>query len=454
LSSLCQVSSDLADAFCALYDRSDRAGFRRAAERWHVDAALRAEAAEVERAALEGRLDVAELCRRCQDDAAPRYAAARGLDAALAHVNPASAAIPPAPLEEYALRYAETGRLDTGARGGGLLPRFVRPGREGQLPDELREAFTAVVRVPGGEWEACAHVVLPPWARLQPPDRERGLRIATTPLIADPDELEWRVLQRAGLRFYRISPADRPVTRDRIARIVAGFDERSATIALAPELCLTPALLQEWQTALAERPAAADSALRLVLVGTGNVDDSDPPGNTAVLLDGQTGEQLARQGKVYPFNLRPGDLDLWGLDGRLPAPIDEDLWPAEAIAVIEAGGARLAILVCEDLARLAAFSPRLCAHGVSHILVPVFARPTKDRRWERARAETYSDSTGSSIVVANSLVVATLLDVAPAGVALAVAPGAGVVGRARRPDDVVVFTLRADGPTLSYEPVP
>lgn len=454
MSRICQVSGDLADAFCALYDQIDRASFRRAAERWHVDAALRAVGAEVERAALDGRLDLAELLRRCQGDGARGYAGARGLDAALAHVNPASAAIPPGPLEEYALRYAETGRLDSGGVGGGLLPRFVRPGREGQLPDELREAFTAVVRVAAGEWDACAHVMLPAWARLQRPDRERGVRIATTPLIADPDELEWRVVERAGLRFYRIAPADRRATRDRIARIVAGFDEHGAAIALAPELCLTRALLHEWQAALAERAAAAGSALRLVLVGTGNVDDSDPPGNTAVVLDGQTGEPLARQGKVYPFNLRPGDVELWGLDGRLPTPIDEDLWPAEAIAIIEAGGARLAILVCEDLARLAAFAPRLCAHGVSHILVPVFARPTKDRRWERARAETYSDSTGSSIVVANSLVVATLLDVAPAGVALAVAPGAGVVGRARRPDDVVVFTLRADGPTLSYEPVP
>src|SRR4051794_41764987 len=39
--------------------------------------------------------------------------------------------------------------------------------------------------------------MLPAWARLQRPDRERGVRIATTPLIADPDELEWRVVERA-----------------------------------------------------------------------------------------------------------------------------------------------------------------------------------------------------------------------------------------------------------------
>jgi predicted amidohydrolase len=62
------------------------------------------------------------------------------------------------------------------------------------------------------------------------------------------------------------------------------------------------------------------------------------------------------------------------------------------LCVVEAGGARLAILVCEDLARLHAFAAALHGHGVSLILVPVFARPTKDRRWERSRAEVYSDA--------------------------------------------------------------
>src|SRR3712207_6956832 len=56
-------------------------------------------------------------------------------------------------------------------------------------------------------------------------------------------------------------------------------------------------------------------------------------------------------------------------------------------------------------ARLHAFAGALHGHGVSLLLVPVFARPTKDRRWERARAEVYTDAIGSSVVVANSLVV-------------------------------------------------
>ena len=116
------------------------------------------------------------------------------------------------------------------------------------------------------------------------------------------------------------------------------------------------------------------------MAGSGNVDGSSPPTNEAVLLDARTGEVLVRQRKVHPFNFSQQDLELWGLADRLTAPIDEDLSRGERVCVVEAGGARLAILVCEDLARLHAFAAALHAHGVSLLLVPVFARPTKDRR--------------------------------------------------------------------------
>ena len=122
--------------------------------------------------------------------------------------------------------------------------------------------------------------------------------------------------------------------------------------------------------------------------------------------------------------------------------------------MVEAGGARLAILVCEDLARLHAFAAALHAHGVSLLLVPVFARPTKDRRWERSRAEVYCDAIGSSVVVANSLVIAEILrSPTPVGTAIAVAPGHAAAGHSAEPDDVVVFALEGDGPRVAHQRV-
>src|SRR3712207_2729470 len=105
-------------------------------------------------------------------------------------------------------------------------------------------------------------------------------------------------------------------------------------------------------------------------------------------------------------------------------------------------------------ARLHAFAGALHGHGVSLLLVPVFARPTKDRRWERSRAEVYSDAIGSSVVVANSLVIAEILrSRTPVGTAIAVAPGCAAVGHSSEPDDVVVFTLDGDGPRVAHERV-
>ena len=439
---MCQVSDAYADLFCELFDGIDAAEFRARGESWLLDRQLQAAGEEIEAAALRGEpLEVRHP-----------FAALLGLDAALARVNPLLGGPAPPALSEYALRYAESGRFDSGAVPGALLPRFARPGRRGQLPEDLADAFGALVRVQEADWAACDHATLPAHARLTRPDREAGLRVATAPMIREPDELEWEVEERGGLRFYRIYPADHESTRRRVERVIAGWDERDVAIGIVPELCLSPALLERWQAALRERKRAATSRLRLVVAGSGNVEGTTPPANSAVLLDARTGEALVHQPKVHPFNFSQADLELWGLDGRLSAPIDEDLTRGERLCVVEAGGARLAILVCEDLARLHAFAAALHGHGVSLILVPVFARPSKDRRWERSRAEVYSDAIGSSVVVANSLVIASILGTpGPVGTAIAVAPGEATVGHASEPDDVVVFVLDGGAPRVAYE---
>jgi predicted amidohydrolase len=446
---LSSVSEDYADCFCELFDRLGSVEFHAEGEAWMRDAEVAAIAASVEQAALDGGPVAAP------DRGRQTFAVLLGLDAALARANPLLGGAAPPALTELTLRYAESGRLDSGALPGALLPRFARPGRRGQLPDELADAFGSVVRVDAADWEACDHVALPAGSRLTRPEREAGLRVATAPMIREPDELEWKVEERSGLRFYRIHPADREPTRARVEKVITAWDEQDVAIGVAPELCLSRALLERWQVALREREGAAASRLRLVVAGSGNVDGSCPPANEAVLLDARTGEVLMRQRKLHPFNFSQQDLELWGLTDCLTAPIDEDLSRGQRVCVVEAGGARLAILVCEDLARLHAFAAAFHAHGVSLILVPVFARPTKDRRWERARAEVYSDAIGSSVVVANSLVIAEILrSPAPVGTAIAVAPGHAAVGHSSEPDDVVVFALEGDGPRVAHEHSP
>jgi predicted amidohydrolase len=455
------VSADCADFFCELFDGLAPSEFRiGGAEAWLGDERVRSLAQEIEADAVDGSLSPEAVRASVAEDPAgegtvARFAALLGLDAALGHANPLQSGVTPPALSELALRYADSGRLDSGALPGALLPRFARPGRRGQLPGDLAEAFGSVVRVGASEWAACAHHVLPAHARLARPDREGGLLVGTAPVIREPDELHWEAQERGGVRFYRIHPADREPTRRRIERVIAAWDEQGPSIGVAPELCLSHELLLAWQAALREREGASTSALRLVLAGSGNVDRAAPPANTAVLLDAVTGEVLVRQNKIHPFNFTPEDIELWGLGDRFTAPIDEDLRPGERLGVIEAGGARLAVLVCEDLSRLHVFAGLLHAHGVSLILVPVFARPTKDRRWERARAEVYGDVTGSTVIVANSLVMAAILDSpTPVGAALAVGTGHAVVGHASEADDVIVFSLDGGAPQVAYERTP
>jgi predicted amidohydrolase len=442
------LNDDYADLFCELFDRLDPARFHAEGEAWMADAKVAATAADVEQAVLDGEPVAAP------GGARQTFATLLGLDAALAHTNPLFGGVAPPALTEYALRYAESGRLDSCALPGALLPRFARPGRRGQLPDDLADAFGSVVRVDSAGWDACDHAALPARSRLTRPEREADLRVATAAMIREPDELEWEVQERSGLRFYRIHPADREPTRTRVEKVITAWDEQDAAIGIAPELCLSRALLERWQTALRERVDARTSRLRLVLAGSGNLDGSSPPANEAVLLDARTGEVLVRQRKVHPFNFSHDDLERWGLADRLTAPIDEDLSRGERVCVVEAGGARMAILVCEDLARLHAFAAALHAHGVSLVLVPVFARPTKDRRWERTRAEVYCDAIGSSVVIANSLVIAEILrSPTPVGTAIAIAPGHAAVGHSSEPDDIVVFALDGDGPRVAHERV-
>ena len=57
----------------------------------------------------------------------------------------------------------------------------------GQMPEHLADAFGAVVRVPGADWDACDHVTLPGHARLTRGDRETARRLADAVVKA------WRV---------------------------------------------------------------------------------------------------------------------------------------------------------------------------------------------------------------------------------------------------------------------
>ena len=69
-------------------------------------------------------------------------------------LGPPAGASPSALKQFVDERYDRTGRLDTGAVPGALLPKLVWGGRRGEQTASRSEAFSAVHRVPAEAWES------------------------------------------------------------------------------------------------------------------------------------------------------------------------------------------------------------------------------------------------------------------------------------------------------------
>lgn len=444
---------ELPDFFCELYDDIDVDVFRVHAPTWMAEDGIRSIAIDMERQLADGSLNASGLRMRLDnhsDRERTRFAILTALDRLFASLNPVAptgAGIPP-PLARLAANVAATHRLDSGMHDGALIPRLVRREDPHNAPDHPREAFSAVLRVEREHWDAADFVTLPEEALLHRPDVDRGLRVGCTPLIEDPAEMVIEPHERRGRRLYRIEPADADVTRRRVETVLDAMIAADIRLGVVPELMLTESMLETWKAAIAARRGSTGRLLWL-LVGSGNLASNGARRNEAVLLNARTGEELARQRKLYPFHLDEKTLELWGLTSLLGSePIAEDLAPGSTLAIVDGGSLRLAILVCEDLARVVDLAARVRSFGVSHLLVPIFGRPIKDRRWERASADTHCNATGSTVVIANSLVMQSICGL-DEGTGLVVWPEDAKVLKADAPDQVACFTLARDGSVIA-----
>lgn len=426
---------DIADIFCRLWDRLSR-DLRPHAQFLANDEALVARGIEVERAILAGTW---------RDEARDgvvenTLGTLLGLDAAIGRAAPGQPWPGHPQLIELRERWNRTGRFNSDATSGALLVRHVQPARRSQMVDDVDDIFDAVIRVPPDSWASINHVVLPEYADLTPEAIENGLRVACVPFVGHRGELDWSIRKRRQVAVFAAQARDDPVLHARVAKVLRVLDSSGAHVALLPEMACCPSLLAAWQAALRDR--GRDSALRLLMPGTGNLAASDPPSNTAVLLDARTGAVLAEQHKLDRFTLRPDEIPRFGLwfgeDG-----VEEDLTPGSKLTVIESRVGRLVMLICEDLASLTTVGHLIHKVGASVALVAVFSRPTQLHRWEHGRASVLVDKVGTSVYVANSLVSAELLgEHTPVGTALAITPDGAKLGCVSAAGDVVLFDVR------------
>jgi predicted amidohydrolase len=130
--------------------------------------------------------------------------------------------------------------------------------------------------------------------------------------------------------------------------------------------------------------------------------------------------------------------------------IHEDIEPTTEVKVVELGGLRVVILICEDAARVEEFAGLLADLAATHVIVPVFSRPVHRRRWERAAADVYKRHGRTTMMVLNSKVMGTILKssnaaLEPRGMGLAIWPGGDVLFDVDEADDIQLLRLMSDG---------
>ncbi len=416
-----QIVNEYIDLFCTLYDRVDEDLVSDEFRYWQRNHAWY-EVRKTFQTGLEARRPVADLPDYRKDRVPPSVimAALCGMDEGFRTIT----LDPKRPVPQ----------------GGALLPRLSQRRHPAGEICHKRDLFSHVLRVPPHSWDRCdLHTLAPP---LSVTDVRVGFSVACVPVIADSNELDFTTTITPSGRLYRVRPRDLSATCKRISQIVAALDRTDAVIAVAPEVTLSPKLLRYWQKELRRR---RNSALRWVLAGTGDMSPrSARPRNTGVVLDARNGEVLGLQHKLYPFNMSTDVLNRWNLESRLgEAAIAEDIAVhPRRLSIFEAGAVRFAILVCEDLGRLIDIGPVIRDVGVTHLFVPVLARPLKRHHWEQSAASVYARDTGATVVVSNSLAIGVLGESGASGTALMLAPdGSVAIDSSKDPTEPVLFHL-------------
>lgn len=453
---------DLTDLFSELYDRLPEKQFKSGHARSVFENAERA-GRPVAREVLAGTFDVDDAGARLERgelDWDEHFALLLGLDRAFANVHPFIAGFPTTTAELAAIkeRYMECGMLGNENSRGQLLPRLGAPGAALARLESAADALRYVVRVPEDDLAKVDLV----WIGNQVGDGDaivhRELAVGCAPMVESYDELE---ISRAGTSAhpqYRLAPRT-DVVEARVQSVLEELDDSGAMIGLLPEATLDDRLVEVWQSVLASTERPADSRLCMVVCGTGPVGaqkGASPP-NRAVVLDRVAPhEPLWIQDKRFGFTMDPNQLTDWQLAKALGyEQTAEDIDVSGSTVVVDSLFGRIAITVCEDLARLGKLKAPLEACGVSLILAPVFSKEVRPHYWEDAAGKFYV-ADGAAVVVCNSLAVPTATGLEPEvdernqekwGTALVRSPDSFKLERSERADHVRVlrFPIRVPG---------
>lgn len=323
-------------------------------------------------------------------------------------INPSAPRAVPAPWNHYLRSYDDEGWLYRDGDGGGVLP--VAAHRKEPTLDPF-DLFSNLRRVPAAEAAGVDLKVIRPLVQSHD---EGQLWVGTFTLVNRAD-LRIRTRAEAEVEWYWVEvQVDDDDLRQRVRAVLRALDDEGCEIGLGPEAVVGPGCEQIWADEIRARPGRRAGTLRYVMIGTGYQDhdeDGRPRQNRAIVLNAVTGRRVVDQTKRASFGVYAGDLAVWGhgdvVTGHLPGDmLHESIHPDGTLTLLDVPPRRIAILICEDLARIDLHLHQLARLGANTLLCPVLSRDLHVTRkrygWEAQAAKVHTRFTGAEVVVANS----------------------------------------------------
>lgn len=337
----------------------------------------------------------------------------RAIDEAFATIDPYVGVRDHGRLGRYIQVFQKRGRYNEDDRFGWVVPRRSFPTRPLRVPDHEADNLRSLMLVPPLPRNIHFRRTVPELDFAEEIRDVPYFVVGCVPFLNSLDELDIRRIDDVD-SWYAIKTRTDDAGwmqhwQERITRVLTNLDVSGAHIGMLPELALTDEMLIWWKRQLRRNERPPGSNLTWVLVGTGPI--TDAPGgeqqpNQAVLLHRDTGETIMRQDKCEPFTLSEEHINDWQLTTQLsPGPLAEWMREGRERYVEDSRVGRIAILICEDLARLLSVGAQLASLAPTHLLVPIFAPPILRFRWQQRSADTYANAVGSASVVANSYAV-------------------------------------------------
>jgi predicted amidohydrolase len=189
-----------------------------------------------------------------------------------------------------------------------------------------------------------------------------------------------------------------------------------ANIIIFPEMAVSANTLERIKNAAKELGMMSDSPLRLVVAGTTPVpshpgNDAGRPYNQGVLIN-HRGEEIGRQRKLHRWDLnndsrvtygvRPPDDDIDDL--KKNERLYENIEPGDEMQILESPWlGRMAVLICESLARTKPGMEVLENLWLDWLFTPVLDGSLEPRRWAGQASFDKARAGRCRVVVANSM---------------------------------------------------